>query len=149
MDLRSKMRRDSVIAALAAAFGAALCPNPLIAATVLLAVQIAAYILAGALLTPMKSPWPSGTRRESDARRWMLAALCGGGMGACVLLALYALLSVRFGLHRPEIVALVGALVARACAIAVFDRRIRRPVVSIAGSAAVLGCVLTFLYPLF
>ena len=146
MDLRSKMRRDSLIAVLAAAFGAALCPNPLIAATVLLAVQIAAYILAGALLTPMKSPWPSGTRRESDARRWMLAALCGG---ACVLLALYALLSVRFGLHRPEIVALAGALVARACAIAVFDRRIRRPVVSIAGSAAVLGCVLTFLYPLF
>ena len=66
-----------------------------------------------------------------------------------MLLALYALLSVRFGLHRPEMVALAGALVARACAIAVFDRRIRRPVVSIAGSAAVLGCVLTFLYPLF
>lgn len=149
MDLRSRMRKVSVLAALAAAFAAALCSHPLAAAAMLVCVQLIAYVMAGALLTPMKSPWVTGNRRHGNARRWMLCALCGGGMGACVLLSLHALLAIRFHVQLPAVVAMAGALGARAGAIALFDRRIRRPLASVAGSAAMLGCVLVCLYPLF
>lgn len=148
MDLRSKMRMASIFAAMAAAFGAALCRNPVLAAAVLVLAQAVAYTLAGAMLTPMKCPWPTGNRRAGDAKRWMLAALCGGGMGACALLTAYAVLSARFGVQLPAVIAIIGALGARACAVAVFNRRVHRPIASAACSAAMLGGVLICLYPL-